>query len=168
MKNIWTFIILIAALISRPLDLFSQFKTFSDIHDTQFNWIDEKLESFAFGKETYYYDYVNKKDGKWELYPKILIYDSVFAVNISTIEGLAGKYTFIVFYDSKSEQVIDTIGPFYDTFPNAIKVKLEKGIPTSLTLRLHNPPEPDDPIFTFVEYKHTNGKLINVRSWDKY
>ena len=70
-------------------------------------------------------------------------------------------------YDSKSNQVLDTLGPFFDTFTDAIKFKCEKGIITNMTVRLVNPPEPEDPRFTFIEYVRRNAKLIKVRSYDK-
>jgi len=162
MKKLHLFLFLILC----SLNLFSQFKTFSGIHDTQFNYIDRKLEKFEFGKVTYYFDDLTQKDGKWELYPKILLSDSIFAVSISTIRGLINKYTFIVFYDSKLEQILDTIGPFFDTFPDAIKLK--NGNLAHLTVRLCNPPEPYEPQFTFIEYIKKNTKLIRTKSYDKY
>jgi len=168
LKKISIIAILIILLFCCSLDLFSQFKTFTGINDTQFNYIDVKLEQLGFGKVTYYYNDLIKKDGRWELYPKILISDSIFAVSVSTIRGLIDKYSFIVFYDSKSNQVLDTLGPFFDTFTDAIKFKCEKGIITSMTVRLGNPPEPYDPRFTFIKYVRKNAKLIKVRSSDKY
>jgi hypothetical protein len=94
-----------------------------------------------------------------------LVFDSVFAVSVSTIRGLINQYSFIVFYDSKSNQVLDTLGPFFDTHTDAIKFKCKKGIITNLTVRLTNPPE--EPRFTFIEYVEKNTKLIMVRSYNK-
>ena len=124
--NVATFLTLL--LICSSLDLFSQFKTFTGINDTQFDCIDAKLEQLGFGKVTYYYNDLTKKDGLWKLYPKISISESIFAVSVSTIKGLEDQYTFIIFYDSNSEQVLDTLGPFYDTWANAIKYKYSEGI----------------------------------------
>jgi len=162
MKKIFLSLILILC----TLDLFSQFMTFSGIYDTQFDHIDRELEKFGFGKVTYYYDEINKKDGKWKLYPKILVSDSIFAVCISTIEGLENKYTFIIFYDSKLKQVQDTIGPFFDMFPNAIKFK--NGKLPQVTIKLRNPPEPYEPKFTFIEYVRNNSRFIKLKSYNKY
>ena len=157
----------ITFLILCSLDLFPQYKSFSGIHDTQFDYIDRKLEEFGFSKSTYYFDEINKKDGLWELFPKILISDSIFAVSISTIEGLVNQYSFVVLYDSKNEQVLDTIGPFYDSYVNAIKFKNENGITTHLTLRLYNPPEPYEPKLTFIQYERKNKRLVEIRRYDK-
>jgi hypothetical protein len=99
-------IILTTVLFLCSFHLFSQYKVFSGISDTQFNYIDAKLEQFGFGKVTYYYNDVTKKNGIWELYPKVLITDSIFAVRISTIKGLTNQYSFIVLYDSKLEFAI--------------------------------------------------------------
>jgi len=149
---------LILFLILCSFHLFSQYKAFSGIHDTQFDYIDRKLEKFGFGKVTYYYDDIHKKDGEWKLYPKILLSDSILAVRISTIEGLPNKYSFIVFYDLKSEQMKDTIGPFFDSFPSAIKLINENF--AHLIVRLSNPPEPYEPKFTYIEYIRRNDKFI--------
>ncbi|MCL1969081.1 MAG: hypothetical protein FWF65_05905 [Bacteroidetes bacterium] len=158
-------IILITLLFLCPFHLFSQYKTFSGINDTQFNYIDTKLEQFGFGKVTCYYNDVTKKNGIWELYPKILITDSIFAVKISTIKGLTNQHSFIVLYDSKSEQVLDTIGTFFDTHSDAIMFKHKNGKVTQVTLRLCNPPEPFEPRFTFIKYIRKHTRLIMVRRY---
>jgi len=74
---------LILFLILCSFHLFSQYKTFSGIYDTQFDYIDRKLEKFGFGKVVYYYDDMNKKDGEWELYPKILLSDTTTIIDES-------------------------------------------------------------------------------------
>ena len=168
MKRITLIWILTTLLAWCPLDLFSQYKTFTGINDIQFDYIDGKLEKLGFGKKTYYYNDLTKKDGKWELYPKVLIYDSLFAVSVSTINGLANQYTFIVFYDSKLEQIQDTIGPFFDTHVYAIKFKLRNGQVTHLIVKLTHPPEEFVPKFTLIEYERNNTRLIEIRSYDKY
>ena len=91
-KKISVTTILTMLLICCSSDLFSQFKTFTGINDTKFNYIDVKLEQLGFGKVTYYYNDLIKKGGRWELYSS----DSIFAVSVSTIRGLINKYTFIV------------------------------------------------------------------------
>jgi hypothetical protein len=156
--------LLLLVMILCTLDLFPQFKIFSGIYDTQYNYIDKKLENLGFGKVTYYYDDLNKKEGEWKLFPKILLSDSVLAVSISTIEGLSNEYSFIVFYDLKSEQIQDTIGPFFDSYPNAIEL-INRNLPY-LTIRLCNPPEPYEPKYTFIEYENQNSKFIKIRSYN--
>ena len=166
MKNKISFLSLLLFLC--PLDLFSQFKVFSGIDEKQFDYIDKNLEEFGFEKVTYYFNIKTQKSGKYYLYPKILLSDSIFAVSISSIQGLSNQYTFLVIYDVKSNMVIDTLGPFYDTSINAIKFKNKKGTIVRLTVRLANPPEPYDPKYTFIEYVRQNSKFVEKRSYDKY
>jgi hypothetical protein len=66
MKNKFNILTILTTLfLSCPLDLFSQFKTFTGINDTQYNYVDEKLEQLGFGKVTYYYNDLTKK--RWKM-----------------------------------------------------------------------------------------------------
>jgi len=63
--------------------------------------------------------------------------------------------------------VIKTLGPYYDTWIDAIDAKVKKGEIEELKVRLVNPPEPFNLKYTIIEYENQNGKLVKTRSYDK-
>ena len=149
------------------INAFSQFKSMSGLHDTIDTSLEKHLKDSGFGKVTYYFDNLNNKDGEWELYPFLKITDKITAVYVSSIPDNNTEYTFIVFFNSETSSVTDTLGPFYDTFVDAIKVKLSKNQIKKLTVRLANPPEPYDPKYTFIEYIMGKSRLIESKHYDR-
>ena len=66
-----------------------------------------------------------------------------------------------------SMAIADTLGPYYDTFVDALSVKFRHKQMIRLKVRLSNPPEPADPKFTIIEYSRDNSKFKEKRSYNK-
>lgn len=162
--------ILIAAitiLLFNQFITYSQFKQLSGIHDNTNTSIEEMLQKDGFGKIHCYYDEIKHMEGDWDLYPSLQISKSITAVHVSKIPGLASKYNFLLFIDNNSMSITDTLGPYYDSFVDAISFKLKKGQIRYLKVRLTNPPEMDEPKYTIIEYSKEKLKLIETKSYDK-
>ena len=118
-----------------------QFKTLYGIHDTVNFSVFDYLQKAGYGKVTYYFDDLRKVEGRWELYPSLKISNNLIAVYVSTIPARKIGYNFLITIDPTTKAIIDTIGPFYDSHPNAIAVKLNNHRIVQLKVRLNNPPE---------------------------
>ena len=128
---------------------------FSGINDNYYQSIEEFLEGKEFGRVSYYFDDISKLDGEWNLYPQIKLSDSEFLINVSEISGAIG-YNYVILLDTSIWEVVDTIGPFYDSFAKSVQYnEIDDGY--SIELTVGNPP--DDEVRTIV-YKH----LINNRN----
>ena len=127
---------------------------FSGINDNYSQSIEEFLEGKEFGRVSYYFDDMNKQDGEWNLYPQVKMSDKDFLINISNISDAIG-YNYIILLDTSIWQIVDTIGPFYDSYVRSVDYSnIDDGY--SIELTVENPP--DDEVRTFVQ-KH----LINNR-----
>lgn len=142
----------------------SEFNKLSGIHDSVNTSLCNFVEKNGFGKVTYYYDNVNQKDGKWELYPSFQISNSIFAVNVSKIPGRPSEYSFIIIIDTTSWTVTDTLGPYFDSYVSGIALKLEMNKIVELKVLLDNPPEPNEEKNTIVKYDRITSKLSNVKN----
>jgi len=149
------------------LNTYSQFKKLSGIHDVTNSSIEEMLQKSGYGKIHLYYDDKRQIEGGWDLYPSLQISNNIIAVHVSEIPGLTSKYNFLLLIDIKSLSVIDTLGPYYDSFVDAIDVRLKKNQIQYLKVRLTNPPEMEEPRYTIIEYSNEKTKLIKVKSYDR-
>lgn len=145
----------------------SGYKTFTGIHDTIPPSLANYVEKAGLGKVTYYFDNKKQKDGEWQLYPSSQISAHIVAVNISTIPNQSSEYTFIVIIDTTNWTITDTLGPFYDSYVNAISTKVKNSRIEEIKVRLINPPEPNESKFTIVEYLRKDSKLIKTKSHDR-
>ena len=123
------------------------------------------LQKSGLSKVTYYFDDVKKMAGTWELYPSLQISKNITAVHVSEIPGQTSKYNFLVLVDMISNSVVDTLGPYYDSCPDALAVRLQNGKIMQLKVRLSNPPEPEDPKYTIVEYSRVGLKFIITKRY---
>jgi hypothetical protein len=147
---------------------YSQFKKLSGLHDSMDITVVDFLDKSGFGKVTIYYDDLNKKEGLWKIYPSIKISNNMILLNVSTIKGIESKnYNFIILLDNLSKEIIDTIGPFYESYVDAIDYKIIKNKIDLLIVRLSNPPEAEEPRFTIVEYKRKLLRLEKIKTYDK-
>ncbi|HRZ75850.1 MAG TPA: hypothetical protein P5248_00675 [Bacteroidales bacterium] len=146
----------------------AQYKMFSGIHDTINLDLSTLLENTGFGKATYYYDDIEKKDGVWNFYPMINLSKSLTAVWVSTIPGRNNGYTFLLIFDINTHKISDTLGPYYDSSIDAIKGRIKKNNLNYLKVRLSNPPEVENSKYTIREYKRIEGNLKEYRSRDNY
>jgi hypothetical protein len=146
----------------------AQYKLFSGIHDTINSDLSTLLENTGFGKATYYYDDIAKKNGIWDFYPMINLSKSLIAVWVSKIPNRNDDYTFLLVYDVNAHKISDTLGPYYDSGIDAIKVKIKKNRIKYLKVRLLNPPEAENSKYTFKEYTRIEGNLKEYKSQEKY
>ena len=144
-------------------DISSQtFLGLSDIHDPIDTALVRYLEDNNIGKVRYYYDKKFENDGQWDLYPNVYILNNIIAIAASSIDSVDG-YSFLLFIELNPRmQIIDFVGPYYDSSVNAVSINNEDG---TLIVRLVNPPEPSDPIYTLVTYKRVKGKFkeMNIK-----
>ncbi len=159
--------ILIPLLLFMAIDCYGQFKKLSGIHDTIDSSIRSKLHIAGFGKVTYYFDDLNKREGTWELYPSLQISKKITAVSVSTIPGVESKYSFLILFNTKLNSISDTLGPYYDSAVDAIAAKVVNDKLTKLKVRLINPPEAEDPKYTIIEYEYKRTKLTKTKTYDK-
>lgn len=145
----------------------AQLKKFSSINDKPNADLVQFLEQANFGKVTVYFNEKTQKEGNWTYYPELKISKDLTAVWVSTLPETKDKYTFIITVDTKSNDIKDTIGPFYDSFVDAAKFKLRNQKVNSAKIRTLNPPEPFDPKYTFFEYERKGQKLIETKKYDK-
>jgi hypothetical protein len=144
-----------------------QFKSLSGIRDTVNFSVVNHLQKAGFGKVTYYFDDLRKVEGRWELYPSLKISNNLIAVYVSTIPTRKVGYNFLLTFDPTTNTIIDTIGPFYDSSPSAIAVKLRNQRIVQLKVRLINPPELEEPKFTIIEYSRVRQILKQTKSYNK-
>jgi hypothetical protein len=145
----------------------SGFKNFTGINDTLAKPLVTYLEKSGLGKVTYFFDNEKQKDGQWHFYPSAQISNIIVAVNISTIPNRSSDYTFVILVDTTSWSITDTLGPFYDSYVDAISPKLKNNRIEEIKIRLNNPPEPNESRFTIIEYIRKNSKLTKTKSYDK-
>jgi hypothetical protein len=135
----------------------SGFIKFTDIHDSSNTELQNYLSEKSYGKMTYYFDEKTQKDGKWELYPIAQINETLFIANVSTVPGIEKKYNYsLLIKKSSSITILDTLGPFYDSYPEEVQV--DKDIKT-IKLKIINPPEPTEKPFDIFKYKRDKGKF---------
>jgi hypothetical protein len=140
------------------------FINFSGIHDSLDSKVKDYLEKNNYEKVTIYFDNKAQKDGKWLIFPFVKLSDSTFVVNVGKIPGVENKYSFsLLILKSSSISVLDTLGPFYDSYPGKIKFNNNKGGITVLILRVINPPEPNEEPFTDFKYIRINGKFKQIK-----
>jgi len=153
----------VSILLTLSLYAQSQFRSLSGIHDLPDTSIVNLMQKFGIGKVTYYFDNLNKVDGTWEFYPMIQVSKNISAVSVSTIPGINSKYTFLVLIDNLEKEIIDTLGPYYDSMIEAIDVKLKNKQLYQLRVRLINPPEPFEKKYTIVKYIRTNNNFKEIK-----
>jgi hypothetical protein len=153
--------------LSFQFEALPQFKTLSGIHDSVDASILDLMVKYGFDKVSYYYDNLNQTDGIWELYPTLKISPNLVAVNISTIPGLNSKSNFLILVDPISKSIVDTLGPYYETYVDAIAVKFQKKVPVQLKVRLRNPPELNEPKYSIIEYTKRSLKYTVTRTYNK-
>jgi hypothetical protein len=149
------------------INAYSQFKEMSGPQDPVNSTVVDLLQKFGMEKLIIYEDTKTKKVGNWEYYPFLQISKNVAVANVSSIPGLDQKYNFLIILDTKLNKIIDTLGPFYDTSVDAIKVKFTKNQISSLIVRLDIFPELDEPKYTIVEYSRKFSKFIETKSYYK-
>ena len=159
---------LILAVFSLMLtSLNAQLKTVSSVHDK----IDPKLIAFLedenLGKIRIYYDEISKKEGEWDYYPVVNISENLIAVHVSTLPNIQDKYSFLLLINLDSLIVTDTLGPFYDSYIEAIESKVKNNQINYLKIKLVNPPSQFDPRYTFVEFKRKAEGLVEYKSYNK-
>ncbi len=121
-KQIRILIISIIFLLFVHSIAYSQFKNFSGIHQPIDNLLVDFLNKNGFGKITFYYDDLNKKGGNWEIYPYVKAPNNLILLNVSTINGIEPPaYNFIIVLNETFKEIVDTLGPFYDSSVDAIK-----------------------------------------------
>lgn len=145
----------------------AQFKKFSSINDKPDTDLIQFLEQSNFGKVTLYFNEKTKKEGNWSYYPELKISKGLTAVCVSTLPETKDKYTFIIIVDTKSKNIKDIIGPFYDSFVDDAKFELKNQSVSFAKIRIINPPEPFDPKYTIFEYERKGQKLIETKKYDK-
>ncbi|MEI6695482.1 MAG: hypothetical protein WCO13_05390 [Bacteroidota bacterium] len=161
-------IILIVILFFIHSIAYSQYKRFSGLHQPIDSSLYDFLHKSGFGKITVYYDDLNKKGGNWEIYPYVKASNNLIFLNVSSMKGVEPPvYNFILFMNKLSNEMIDTLGPFYDSSVDAIKYSLKNNRIDVLRVRLRNPPEAEEPKYTFMVYKRNRNKLMQIKSYDK-
>lgn len=167
MNNLRIALITSVLLFWAQLNAYSQFKEMSGPQEPVNSTVVDLLQKFGMEKVIIYQDTKTKKVGNWEYYPFLQISKNVAVVNVSSIRGLDMKYNFIIILDTKLNSIIDTLGPFYDTYVDAIKVKFTKNQISNLIVRLDNAPELDEPRYTIIEYSRKFSKFIKTKSYNK-
>ena len=76
-------------------------------------------------------------------------------------------YNFILLMNKLSNEMIDTLGPYYDSYVDAIKFKIKNNSIDFLSVRLRNPPEAEEPKYTFIVYQRNGNKLLQIKTYDK-
>ena len=148
-------------------DAFSQFKKLSSTQDQVNEIAVDILQKAGMEKVIVYQDAKTKKVGNWEYYPSLQISKNLTIANVWSIQGLDKKYNFLIILDTKLRSVIDTLGPFYDTSVDGIKVEFRNNKISSIKLRLDNLPELDEPKYTIIEYSWRSSKFIETKSFTK-
>jgi hypothetical protein len=166
MTRIRIFISLAILQFSIQFEALPQFKSLSGIPDSVDTSILDLMVKYGFGKVTYYYDNINQRDGIWELYPTLKISSNLVAINISTIPGLNSKSNFLILVDPISKSIVDTLGPYYETYVDGIAVKFRKKVPLQLIVKLRNPPELNEPKYSIVEYKRRGLKYTETKTYN--
>lgn len=161
------FVILILFVLSSNNEIKGQFKKFSGIHDKANDSVVEFLEKSGYGKVTYYFDNQEQIDGRWELYPSLRITNDLMAVHISTIPSGSDGYNFLLIINPDTKEILCTLGPFYDTFLDAISYKIRNNQIEQLTVRVYNPPELEEPKYTFIVYSKVNQAFLETKSYTK-
>jgi hypothetical protein len=167
MNNLRISLIIPILLLWFQYNAYSQFKKLSGTQDPENAIIVDLLQKSGMGKLIIYQDVKTKKVGNWEYYPSLQISNNLAVANVSTIPGLDSKYNFLIVLDTKLSTIIDTLGPFYDTSIDAIKVKFTKNQISDLIVRLDNSPEFDEPKYTIIEYSRKFSKFIETKSFNK-
>jgi hypothetical protein len=140
------------------------FIEFSGIHDSLDIRVKEYLEKGNYEKVDVYFDNKTQKDGRWLIYPFVKLSDSIFVVNVGKIPGINNKYSYsLLILKSSKISILDTLGPYWDSYAGEIKFENDKTGITKLILKIINPPEPDNVPFTLFEYNKLNGKFKEIR-----
>ncbi len=145
----------------------AQLKKFSSINDKPNYDLVQFLEQSNFGKVTLYFNEKTKQEREWSYYPELKISKDLTAVCVSTLPEIKDKYTFIIIVDTKSKNIKDTIGPFYDSFVDAVRFKLRNQKINFVKIRTINPPELFESKYTIFEYKRKGQSLTETIKYDK-
>ena len=162
--------LLLAAIILMlfQINTFSQFKTLSTKHDS----IDYELVDFiynaGFSKITYYYDEVTQNVGTYSYYPTLKLSKNHTAVFVTDVPSRSSEYNFIIIADRDKMAIVDTLGPYYDSYVDALDAKFIGTKLVGLKVRFKEVQENEDPYFLIIEYKRIKSKLKEVKTYKKY
>ena len=149
------------------IDTFSQFKTLSTKHDS----IDYELVDFiynaGFGKITYYFDEVTQNVGTYSYYPTLKLSKKHTAVFVTDVPSRPSEYNFIIIADRDKMAIVDTLGPYYDSYVDALDAKFTGTKLVGLKVRFKEVQEYEDPYFLIIEYKRIKSKLKEVKTYKK-
>ena len=160
---------LIAAtfLMLFQINTFSQFKTLSSRNDS----IDYELVDFinkaGFSQITNYFDEVTQNVGTYSYYPTLKLSKKHTAVFVSDVPGRQSEYNFIIIADRDKMAITDTLGPYYDSFVDALDAKFIGTKLVGLNVRFKEVQEYKDPYFLIIEYKRIRSKLKEIKTYKR-
>jgi len=150
------------------INTFSQFKTLSTKHDS----IDYELVDFiynaGFTKITYYFDEVTENVGTYSYYPTLKLSKKHTAVFVADVPSRPSEYNFVIIADRDKMAIVDTLGPYYDSYVDALDAKFIGTNLVGLKVRFKEAQEYEDPYFLIIEYKRIKSQLKEVRTYKKY
>ena len=150
------------------INTFSQFKTLSTKHDS----IDYELVDFiynaGFSKITCYFDEVTENVGTYSYYPTLKLSKKHTAVFVADVPGRPSEYNFVIIADRDKMAIVDTLGPYYDSYVDALDAKFIGTKLVGLKVRFKEAQEYEDSYFLIIEYKRIKSQLKEVRTYKKY
>ena len=150
------------------INTFSQFKTLSTEHDSIDYVLVDFIYNAGFSKITYHFDEVTQNVGTYSYYPTLKLSNKHTAVFVTDVPSRPSEYNFIIIADRDKMAIVDTLGPYYDSYVDALDAKFIGTKLIGLKVRFKEVQEYEDPYFLIIEYKRIKSNLKEIKTYKKY